>query len=48
MTQDQANALVKSLAGELDITPQDKQRVIDALKKAHPEPSACQTAISAL
>ena len=48
MTQDQANALVKSLAGELDIKPEDKQRVIDALKKAHPEPSACQTAISTL
>ena len=48
MTQDQANGLVRSLAGELDIKPEDKQRIIDALKKAHPEPSACQTAIAAL
>jgi len=48
MTQDQANALIKSLAGELDLKPADKQRVIDALKKVHPDPSPCQTAISAL
>ena len=48
MTQDQANALVKSLAGELDIKPDQKERIIDALKKAHPEPSACQTAIAGL
>jgi len=48
LTQDQANALVKSLATDLDIKPEDKQRIVDALKKAHPEPSACQTAISAL
>lgn len=48
MTQDQANALIKSLAAELEVKPEDKQRIIDALKKVHPEPSPCQTAISAL
>ena len=48
MTQDQANALIKTLAGELDVKPDQKQRIIDGLKKVHPEPSPCQTAISAL
>ncbi|MBI1214036.1 MAG: hypothetical protein GC190_21450 [Alphaproteobacteria bacterium] len=48
MTQDQANALIKSVAAELDVKPEDKQRIVDALKKAHPEPSPCQTAISDL
>ena len=48
MTQDQANGLIKTLAGELDVKPEEKQRIIDALKKVHPEPSPCQTAISAL
>lgn len=48
MTQDQANAMIKSLATELGVKPEDKQRIVDALKKANPEPSPCQTAISAL
>jgi polyhydroxyalkanoate synthesis regulator phasin len=48
MTQDQANALVKSIANELDIKPERKQQIIDQLKKAGAPPSACQTAIEAL
>ena len=48
MTQDQANALVKSVAADLDVKPDQKQRIVDGLKKVHPEPSPCQTAISAL
>jgi hypothetical protein len=48
MTQDQANALIKSLANDIDIQPDAKQRIIGELKKRHPEPSPCQTAISAL
>lgn len=48
MTQDQANALIKSLASDIDVKPETKQRIIDELKKAHPEPSPCQTAISGL
>ena len=48
MTQDQANALVKSIANDLDIKPERKQQIIDGLKKANTPPSACQTAIEAL
>ena len=48
MTQEQANAMIKTLANELEVKPEDKQRIVDTLKKVHPEPSACQTAISAL
>lgn len=48
MTQDQANALVKSIANELDIKPERKQQIIDQLKKADAPPSSCQTAIAAL
>ena len=48
MTQEQANALIKSIAADLQVRPEDKQRIVDALKKARPEPSPCQTAISAL
>ena len=48
MTQDQANALVKSIAGELDIKPEQKQQIIDRLKKADAPPSPCTTAIGAL
>ncbi|MCE9522517.1 MAG: hypothetical protein K8S25_08820 [Alphaproteobacteria bacterium] len=48
MTQDQANALVKSLANELDIKAEQKQQIIDRLKKADTPPSPCATAIAAL
>ena len=48
MTQDEANALVKSIANELDIKPEQKQRIIDGLKKADAPPSPCQTAIGTL
>lgn len=48
MTQDQANALLKSLANDLDIKAERKQEIIDGLKKADSPPSACQTAIDSL
>jgi polyhydroxyalkanoate synthesis regulator phasin len=48
MTQEDANALVKSIANELDIKAERKQQIIDGLKKADAPPSACQTAIEAL
>ena len=48
MTQDQANGLVKSIANDLDIKPEQKQQIIDRLKKADTPPSPCATAISAL
>jgi hypothetical protein len=48
MTQDQANALMRSLADDLDIQPGRKQQIIDSLKKADQPPSPCATAIQAL
>jgi len=48
MTQDQADAIVKSIADELDIKAERKQQIIDRLKKADQPPSPCATAIQAL
>ena len=48
MTQDEADALVKSIANDLDIKPEQKQQIIDRLKKSDAPPSPCQTAIGAL
>jgi hypothetical protein len=48
MTQDEANGLMRSIAGELEITPEDKQRIIEAIERADGKPSPCQTAIEAI
>ena len=48
MTQDQANALLKSIAADIGVKPEDKQRIVDALKKSNQPPSACSAAIEAL
>ncbi len=48
LTQDQANALIKSIASEIDLKPGDKQRVVDTMKRADQPASPCQTAIEAL
>lgn len=48
LSQDQANALIRSIAAEIDIHAGDKQRVVDALHKANQPPSPCMTAIEAL
>jgi polyhydroxyalkanoate synthesis regulator phasin len=48
MTQDQANALLKSISNDLDIKPEQKQQIVDRLKKANAPPSPCSTAIQAL
>jgi outer membrane lipoprotein SlyB len=48
MTQDQANALIKSIATELEIRPEDKDRIVQAIKRADQPSSPCSTAIQAL
>jgi outer membrane lipoprotein SlyB len=48
LTQDQANALIKSIASEIDLNVAEKQRVVDTMKRADQPPSPCQTAIEAL
>jgi outer membrane lipoprotein SlyB len=48
MTQDEANAAIKQIATDIGVKPEDKQRIVDALKRANQPPSACSTAIEAL
>jgi hypothetical protein len=47
MTQEQANEVVRSIAADLDIKPEQKQ-IVDQMKKADQPPSPCATAIQAL
>lgn len=48
LSQEQANSLIKSIAAEIDIQPGDKQRVVEAMRRADQPPSPCATAIEAL
>lgn len=48
LSQEQANALIKSIAADIDIQPGDKQRVVSAMQRADQPPSPCATAIEAL
>lgn len=48
LTQDEANATLKSISAEIGVRPEDKARIMDALKRANQPPSACATAIEAL
>jgi hypothetical protein len=48
MTQVEANGVMKSIAGELEITGSDKQRILDAIKKANGGASPCHSAIEAI
>lgn len=48
MTQDEANATIKQIATEIGVKPEDKQRILDALKRANQPASPCSTAIEAL
>jgi polyhydroxyalkanoate synthesis regulator phasin len=48
MTQDEANATIKQIATEIGVKPEDKKRIVDALKRANQPATACSTAIEAL
>jgi outer membrane lipoprotein SlyB len=48
MTQDEANASIKAIATEIGVRPEDKTRIVEALKRANQPPSPCSTAIEAL
>jgi hypothetical protein len=48
MTQDQANEVVRAIAADLDIKPEQKQQIVDQMKKADQPPSPCATAIQSL
>jgi hypothetical protein len=48
MSQDQANALIKSIAADIGVRAEDKQRIVDALKRSDQPETPCSTAIKAL
>jgi outer membrane lipoprotein SlyB len=48
MTQDAANATIKSIATEIGVRPEDKTRIVDALKRANQPQTPCSTAVEAL
>lgn len=48
LTQDEANATIKAIAGEIGVKAEQKQQIVDALKRADQPPSPCSTAIEAL
>jgi outer membrane lipoprotein SlyB len=48
MTQEEANATIKSIATEIGVRPEDKQRIIEGLKRANQPPTPCSAAVEAL
>lgn len=48
MTQDEANASIKSIATEIGVRPEDKQKIVDGLKRSGQPITPCSTAIEAL
>jgi outer membrane lipoprotein SlyB len=48
MTQDEANTTMRTLAADIGVKPEDKQRIVDALQKSGQPESPCTTAIKAL
>ena len=48
MTQEEANASIKAIAAEIGVKAEQKQQILDALKRANQPPSPCSTAIEAL
>lgn len=47
LTQDEANAIIKSIAADLQIKPDQKTQLVEQLKKSG-QTSPCTTAIEAL
>jgi hypothetical protein len=48
LTQEEANATIKAIAGEVGIKAEQKQQIVDALKKSNQPQTPCSTAIEAL
>jgi polyhydroxyalkanoate synthesis regulator phasin len=48
LTQDEANATIKAIAGEVGIKAEQKQQILDALKKSNQPATPCSAAIEAL
>jgi hypothetical protein len=44
MTQDEANTTIRAIAAELGVKPEDKARIIDALKRTDQPVTPCSTA----
>lgn len=48
MTQDEANTTIRALAADIGVKPEDKQTIVDALKRADQPETPCTEAIRAL
>jgi hypothetical protein len=48
MTQDEANATVKSIADKIDVDPAQKEQIVESLKESEARSTPCQKAIEAL
>ncbi|MDZ4869650.1 MAG: hypothetical protein SGI91_20195 [Alphaproteobacteria bacterium] len=48
MTQEEANTTIRAIATDLGVKPEDKQRIIDALKRSDQPETPCSTAVQAL
>jgi polyhydroxyalkanoate synthesis regulator phasin len=48
MSQEEANASIKAIAAEIGVKPEQKQQILDALKRANQPASPCSTAVEAL
>ena len=48
LSQEGANATMRHIASDIGVRPEDKTRILDALKRTNQPPSACSKAIEAL
>ena len=48
LTQDQANVLIRSIAGEIAVRTEEKDRIAQRLQRPNQPASPCATAIRAL
>lgn len=48
LTQDGANATMRHIAADIGVRPEDKTRILEAIKRANQPASPCSQAIEAL
>jgi polyhydroxyalkanoate synthesis regulator phasin len=48
MTQEEADQTIRAVASDLGVKPEDKQAILDALKRSDQPETPCTTAIRAL
>jgi outer membrane lipoprotein SlyB len=48
LTQDEANTTIRAVAAELGVKPEDKPRILEAMKRTEQPVTPCSTAIEAM